>query len=166
MKTLFLKENILLRAAIIFFTLVAALFYFTSKQRMENGIAVQNGSPVPNVSEEPAQTAPQNNAVNVKEDIGNHTTVRYEKGSFTPREVTIAAETGCFVEIQNESENNLTPRVGPYDPKKERGFLYPPIPPHGKSLIDPRYGTIASISFYGKENPAAQFSVHMDPTCL
>ena len=166
MKALFLKENILLRAAVIFFTLVAALFYFTSRQRIENGSAIQSESSVPNVSEEPAQTAPQNNAVNVKESIADHTTVRYEKGSFAPREVIIANGTGCFVEIQNESENNLTPRVGPYDPKKERGFLYPPIPPHGKSLIDPRYGTIASISFYGKENPTAQFSVHMDPTCL
>ena len=165
MKTLFLKENISAAAAVIFFTLVAALFYFTSRQGIENGSAVQSGSPVPSVSEEP-QTAPPNNAVNVKEDTGNHTTVRYEKESFTPRDVTIANETGCFIEIQNESENNLTPRLGPYDPKKERGFSYPPIPPHGKSLIDPRYGAIVNLSFYGKENPGAQFNVHVDPTCL
>ena len=126
---------------------------------------VQTILPSPAASEQPIQTTPQKNPVKVMEDQGTHSTVRYMLG-FSPREVTVKNETGCFVDIQNDGDAVLVPRLGTYDPKKEQGFLYPAILAHKSSLIDPRYGTVPRLIFYDKNNPAADFSVHIDPTCL
>ncbi|MDP3778999.1 MAG: hypothetical protein Q8R30_03100 [bacterium] len=168
MKTYF-ERSILFWAVIIFFALIAALFYFTGSKRLQND-TIENQvklSPSLSPSEQPVQYIPQNGSpVQVKEDQENPISVRYANGTFTPSEVTIKNETGCFVEIQNAGDQNIIPRLGPYDPQKEQGFLYPSIAPGNTSLIDPRYGTGAAFSFYDKNNPAASFIVHIDPTCL
>lgn len=158
------EKNMILLAVIIFFALVIALFYVTSGKKIEERGLVQNTPPPPSVT--PAYTPIQYNAVNVQEDNDIHTTVRYEYGSFSPTMITVANETGCFVEIQNASDQNIAVRLGPYDPKQEKGFLYPPIAPGKNSLIDPRYGTMKEFSFYNKNNPSAVFDVSIDPTCL
>ena len=164
---LLLEKNIVWWTIIIFFASVAALFYATRTRQKEDGNMVQVilPSPSPSISEQPAQKAPQKNSVKVMEDQGAHSTVRYMQG-FSPREVTVKSETGCFVDIQNDGDMVLVPRLGPYDPKKEQGFLYPAIPAHKNSLIDPRYGTVPRLVFYDKNNPAEDFSVYIDPTCL
>ena len=154
---------------IIFFILVGILFYATNEKNDEQNETINEGNsimPSPIPSEIPVQIIPKRNQVNIQEDKGNNTFVRYEKGLFIPHEITIKNETGCFVEIRNAGDTNVIPRLGPYDPKKERGFLYPAISPRTKSLIDPRYGTDISESFYDKDNPAASFIIHIDPTCL
>ena len=165
MNALFQRKAIVW-SAIIFFACVAILFYMTRGTKIEDKEIVQQISPSPSASEEPKQELPQRNTVNVIEDTGNHTTVRYEKGVFTPHEITVTTEQGCFVEIQNQSNTILTPRLGPYDPQKEQGFPYPPIASGATSLIDPRYGATARFSFYAKENSATYFTVYIDPTCL
>ena len=159
------EKNIILLTVIIFFALIAVLFYVTSGKRIEERGLVQEGiSPSPSVL--PLQTPMQKNAVQVQEDSGIHSSMRYEHGSFSPVSIAIANETGCFVEIQNASDEDVVVRLGPYDPQQERGFLYPPIAPHENSLIDPRYGTITQFSFYNKNNPSAIFAVSIDPTCF
>ena len=163
------RKNMLYAVVIIFFILVGILFYATNeKNDKQNGIIHKGNSimqsPIP--SEIPVQIIPKGNQVNVQEDKGNNTFVRYEKGLFIPREITIKNETGCFFEIQNTGNTDIIPRLGPYDPQKEKGFLYPAVSPHTKSLIDPRYGTDTSESFYDKNNPTADFIVHIDPTCF
>ena len=164
---LLLEKNRVWWAVIIFFACVALLFYVTRTRQREDGDMVQAILPSasPSASEQPAQMPPQNNSVKVREDNGIHSTVRYAHG-FSPREITVKNETGCFVDIQNDGDTTLVPRLGPYDPKKEQGFLYPAIPAHKNSLIDPRYGTGTHFVFYDKNNPAAELSVHIDPTCL
>ena len=154
---------------IIFFILVGILFYATNEKNDEQNETINEGNsimPSPIPSEIPVQIIPKRNQVNIQEDKGNNTFVRYEKGLFTPRNITIKNETGCFFEIQNTGDMDVIPRLGPYDPANEKGFLYPRISPHTKSLIDPRYGTDTSESFYDKNNPTADFIVHIDPTCL
>ena len=169
MKIISSRKNIFYVVAIIFFILVGILFYVTNEKNNGNNKEIKREiwvteSPTP--SEIPVQIIPKSNQVNVQEDKGNNTFVRYEKGLFIPHEITIKNETGCFFEIQNTGNMNVIPRLGPYDPQKEKGFLYPAVSPHTKSLIDPRYGTDASESFYDKNNPTADFIVHIDPTCL
>ena len=162
---LWLEKNIVWWAVIIFFACVGLLFYATRARQMPDREMVQEASPWPRTSEEATQTPPRSNAVKVMEDNGIHSTVRYAHG-FSPAEITIKNETGCFVDIQNDGDTVLVPRLGPYDPKKEQGFLYPAIPAHKNSLIDPRYGTMPRLVFYDKNNPTAELSVHIDPTCL
>ena len=154
--------------AIIFFAVIAALFYFTKEIKIQERGLTESGFPMPlaSASESPTQAPPQNNAVRVQEDNGNHSAVRYEHGSFTPAEITVKTETGCFIEINNASDQELIPRLGPYDPKQEKGFLYSPIAAHKNGLIDPRYGSVSQFSFYNKNNPSATFIVHIDPTCF
>lgn len=158
------EKNLIFLTVIIFFAIVIALFYVTSGKKIEERGLVQNTLPPPSAT--PAPTSIQNNAVNIQEDNGIHTTVRYEYGSFNPTMITVANETGCFVEIQNASDQHIAVRLGPYDPKQEKGFLYPSIAPGKNSLIDPRYGTIKEFLFYNKHNPSAVFTVFLDPTCL
>ena len=167
MKSYF-ERNILFGSAVIFFALVAVLFLVTgNKKPQENTQRTPTPSPSESSSDIPVEFTPQNGSpMKIKENTGNNTAVRYEHGMFTPHEVTITNKTGCFVEIQNAGDQNIVPRLGPYDPKKEQGFLYPSIPPTKASLIDPRYGTMATASFYDKNNPAASFIVHIDATCL
>lgn len=158
-------------AIILFFALVAILFYVTTEKRIEDRGLVENEpssslSPSPNPSQVPLEKPIQNNAVQVQEDNGVHSTVRYERGLFSPLEITVTNETGCFVEIKNMSDTDVVPRLGPYNPNQEKGFLYPPIVPHESSLIDPRYGEGMQFSFYNKNNSDAQFIAHIDPTCL
>lgn len=148
----------------IFFVCIIILFFLTSGKKIEEKGLVQDISPSPSII--PAYTPEENNAVHMQEDNGVHATVRYEHGSFNPTHSTVTNETGCFVEIQNASDQSLVVRLGPYDPKQEKGFLYPSIAPHENSLIDPRYGTITQFSFYNKNNPSATFAVSIDPTCL
>lgn len=154
--------------AIIFFAVIAALFYFTRGIRIEERGLTQSASPLSPASslESPAETPVRHNGVKVQEDNGNHSIVRYERASFAPAEITVKNETGCFVEIDNASNEEVIPRLGPYDPKQEKGFLYSPIAAHKNGLIDPRYGTIAQFSFYNKNSVRATFIVHIDPTCL
>lgn len=152
---------------IIFFSLVALLFLLTRGQRIEEHRQVYEPSPSSSPSSiEPAHEDQPGPAMHVQQDASNHTSVRYANGSFTPPEIMITTETGCFVEIQNKSNRNLVPRLGPYDSHKEQGFLYPPVAPGTHSLIDPRYGTVTTFSFYDKNNSGATFIVHIDPTCL
>ncbi len=164
----YFEKNILLGSAVIFFALVAVLFLVTgNKKHQENTQSTPSLSPSESSSDIPIEFIPQNGSpMKIKENTGNNTAVRYEHGMFTPHEVTITNETGCFVEIQNAGDQNIIPRLGPYDPQKEKGFLYPSIAPGKTSLIDPRYGTGILFSFYEKSNPTADFIVHIDPTCL
>lgn len=149
---------------IIFFVCIIILFYVTSGKKIEEKGLVQDISPSPSII--PPYTPEENNAVHVQEDNGIHATVRYEHGLFNPTHITVTNETGCFVEIQNASDQSLVVRLGPYNLKQEKGFLYPSIAPHENSLIDPRYGAITQFSFYNKNNPSATFAVSIDPTCL
>ncbi len=165
MKVLF-EKNTLFLGIIVFFACVAILFYFTNERQIKDGQTMQSILPSPSTSQEPPKVVPQHNSVNVIEDNGNHSTVHYEHGLFTPHEVTIKNETGCFIAIQNADNTTIIPRLGPYDAKKEQGFLYPPILPHKDSLIDPRYGKSSQFLFYNRNNPHADFIVHIDPTCL
>lgn len=158
------EKNIFLATVFIFFTIIIVLFYVTGGKRIEERGLVQNISPSPSVV--PSQAPMQNNTVEVGEDKGIHAAVRYEHGVFNPKNITITNEIGCFVEIQNTSDQNVIPRLGPYTPQEEKGFLYPSIATHENSLIDPRYGTITQLSFYNKNNPSAVFTVSIDPTCL
>jgi len=160
------EKNIFLVAVFIFFAIIIVLFYVTSGKRIEERGIIQDMSPLPSSSEMPLQAPTQNNTVKVKEDDGIHAAVRYEHGLFNPRNITITNETGCFVEIQNVSDQDVIPRLGPYIEGKEKGFLYPSIAPDKSSLIDPRYGTITQFFFYNKNNPSAVFTVFIDPTCL
>lgn len=168
MKTYF-ERSILFWSVIIFFALVAALFYFTGGKKIQNKTIENQADISPSSSplEQPIKYIPQNgNPMKVKEKQENVTSVRYGNGIFTPSEVTIKNENGCFVEIQNAGDANIIPRLGPYDSQKEQGFLYPSIEPTKTSLIDPRYGTMTTALFYDKNNPTAVFIVHIDPTCL
>jgi len=159
------EKNIIMGSVLIFFTLVAILFLVTgSEKNRENKTSV---SPFESPSDIPVQFIPQNGSpMEVKEKIENNTVIRYADGAFTPHDVSIKNKTGCFVEIQNADHLIITPRLGPYDPQKERGFLYPPIAPGKTSLIDPRYGSGTTYSFYEKSKTTADFIVHIDPTCL
>jgi len=157
MKSYF-EKNILIWSAIIFFAIVALLFYVTENKKYE--APKENPTPI-----SPSQSSSEH-PTRVEEDQGNHTSVRYDQGQFSPPEITIKTENGCFVEIQNASNKNLIPRLGPYNPDKEQGFLYPAIAPGKTSLIDPRYGARITFSFYDKNNPGGSFIVHIDPTCL
>ena len=151
-------------AIVTFCILIAVLFYATSSKKIEERGLVENVLPSPSFL--PSQTSVPNNAVQVQEDNLAHATVRYEQGSFSPADITVTHETGCFVEVQNMSDADVVVRVGPYDAKQEKGFLYPPIAPHNSALIDPRHGVITQFSFYNKNNPDAQFKARIDPTCL
>ena len=155
-------------AIILFFALIAILFYATRGKRIEERGLVQHQSPLPvlSPSQVPTPEPMQNNTVHVQDDDGMNTIVRYDQGHFIPTKITIANETGCFVGIQNASDTDVLVRLGPYNPKQEKGFLYPSIAPHETSLIDPRYGVVTQFSFYNKNNPSAIFTVFIDPTCL
>ena len=133
--------------------------------KKEAGERMQTMQP-PRPLQIPMHNIPKHNSIKVQEDNGGHAVIQYGKGLFTPHEITIKNEIGCFIEIQNADDTDVIPRLGPYNPKKETGFLYPNIPPHTKSLIDPRYGASSSEFFYNKNNPTADFIVHIDPTCL
>lgn len=163
------EKHVFLWAVIIFFILVIVLFYITKERRHEYKKFAQpivSGSSLPLPSSQPSQQPFLNNAVRVEEDSGIHTAVRYEDKLFIPKNITIANESGCFVEIQNKSDEIVIPRLGPYDSKEEKGFLYSSIAAHARSLIDPRYGVATQVSFYNKNNLSAIFIVHIDPTCL
>ncbi len=149
---------------VIFFAVIAVLFYLTKGIKIQERGLAQSVSPLP--SESPVQPPVQYNAVKVQEDNGNHSTVQYEHGSFTPAEITVKNETGCFVEIDNASDQEVIPRLGPYDSKQEKGFLYSSIAAHKNGLIDPRYGNVTQFSFYNKNNSRATFTAHIDPTCF
>lgn len=168
MNLLSTEKNNIFFAIILFFALVAILFYVTSEKRIEERGLVQDVSPSPFLT--PFQTPPstpiQNNAVKIEENNNTHAIVRYEQGSFNPKDITVTNETNCVVNIQNMSNQDVIPRLGPYDPKQEKGFLYPAIAPRQTSLIDPRYGVITQFSFYNKNNPSAVFNVSIDSTCL
>ncbi len=165
---LFIKKIIL--PIVIFFALVALLFYFTSgrTQKDQKTNPQYSAIPTPASDREPLATpAPASNGgVKIIEDQGGHVQVRYRERVFSPASVTVKNDNGCFVEIQNASDEIVIPRLGPYTSGKEIGFLYPAIAPRSSALIDPRYGTIHRFSFYNKNNPAAVFSVSIDPTCL
>lgn len=158
------EKNMIIGAVAIFFALIALLFILTSATRSEDNNMVNTASesrlPSPVYNDQPGP------AMRVEDDQGNHTTVRYMNGSFTPRDVTVSGDPDCFIEIKNESDTTLTPRLGPYDPSKESGFLYTAIDPHASAVIDPRYGAIATLSFYNKHNPSAIFTVHLGLACL
>lgn len=158
------EKNMIFWTVIIFFLCIIILFYITSGKKIEERGFVQHIQASPSII--PPYTPEENNAVHVQEDNGIHAVIRYEHTSFNPKNITVTNEMGCFVEIQNASYQNIAVRLGPYDPKKEKGFLYPLIAPGKSSLIDPRYGAITQFSFYNKNNPSATFSVSIDPTCL
>ncbi len=168
MNPLSTEKNIIFFAIILFFTLVVILFYVTMGKKIEERGLVQNASPSPSSIpfQTPWATPAQNNTVKREENNDIHAIVRYEQGLFNPADITVTNETDCVVEIQNTSDQDVIPRLGPYDPKQEKGFLYPAIAPRQTSLIDPRYGIATQFSFYNKNNPSAVFTVSIDPTCL
>ena len=97
MKIISSRKNIFYVVAIIFFILVGILFYVTNeKNDKQNGIIHEGNSIMqsPTPSEIPVQIIPKSNQVKIQEDKGNNTFVRYEKGLFIPREITIKNETG------------------------------------------------------------------------
>lgn len=160
------KKNILWWGVIIFFALVGALFYVTNSSRRQDDKQPDTSiSPVPSTSSTSRPIAPKN-PVNVIEKMEGETTVIYENELFTPREVVVKNETGCYVVIENKSNTDVTARLGPYNPKKEQGFLYAPVASQARMAIDPRYGTISRALFYNKNNTAAHFLVRIDATCL
>ena len=149
--------------AVIFFAIIGGLFLATSGSKKAN-TATPSESLAP--SSDNAIETPSGNAVKVIEPPANHSVVEYNHGAFTPAMITLKNETGCFVEIKNASDEEVIPRVGPYVAGKESGFLYGKIGPRQSESIDPRYGTLNDLTFYNKNNPAAFFKIHLDPTCL
>lgn len=164
-----IEKNILFFALIIFSVFLSVLFFFTSAERANQGDSAPRVSASPDsvYDRDSIQTPDTNSPIKVIEDNNSsRSTVRYEHGTFTPIEIVIKSETGCFVQIENASNESVIPRVGPYVHGKEKGFLYPSVAPGGSGLIDPRYGHINQFSFYNKNKPNAVFIVHIDPTCL
>ena len=149
--------------AAIFFAIIAGLFLGTSGSKEASKVIPLES--VSSSSDNPAEM-PSGNAVRVIEPQANHSVVEYNHGVFTPAMIILKNETGCFVEIKNASDEEVIPRVGPYAAGKESGFLYGTIGPRQSGSIDPRYGTLNDLPFYNKNNPAAVFKVHLDPTCL
>lgn len=96
--------------------------------------------------------------------------VHYKDGVFTPQSLSLQrknpGDPGCLITVVNDSSDLLSIRVGPYEAGKVKGFPYPAIAPGKSGTIDPRYGTIAEISFYSVNTPAAVFLAHLQPTCL
>ena len=164
-----IRENALLWTVLIFFALIGILFYYTSRRVFENQEFAQDQipsqSPSSSLLPTPLPSKPASNAVHVIEDTGEHSTTHYQNKIFIPHTIRITRETGCFVAIENKSNEDVIPRLGPYDAKNERGFLYSPIHPATTGLIDPRYATFAVLSFYNKNRPEASFVVDIDPSC-
>ncbi len=155
-------------AVIIFFACLAVLFYVTKGGNQEQSGLTEDQSLQPSDSPSAEFFPPefQGGSAKVIDDAGDHTRTRYDGVRFNPSEVTIQTETGCFVEVENAGSGDLSMRLGPYDARKQQGFPYLPIASGASGRIDPRYGTGKEFLFYAKENIAAVFIVHIDPTCL
>ena len=96
--------------------------------------------------------------------------VHFKDGAFTPKSLSLKRKSpgdpGCLITIVNDSNDLLSVRVGPYEAGKAKGFPYPSIAPGKSGMIDPRYGSIADISFYSVDKPEALFTAHLEPTCV
>lgn len=164
---IFFEKNVIFWA-VFFFMSVSVLLYITNDRRADDEELTQEELlplPVSSQSTAPIPSVPDN-GVRVLEKNSLQTTVIYKDGSFHPHEITVKNETSCYIAIENKSGDQVIPRLGPYDPKKETGFPYPAIAPGSTGMIDPRYGMGAQFSFYDKNNPNADFIVHIDPTCF
>ena len=100
----------------------------------------------------------------------NGPVVNYKNGQFSPPTVQLkvsASGMGCLLKVQNQDQNPLTIRLGPYTMslKDNYGQKYDPIPPGKYLIFDPRFG-MTKEEFLNLNRPEEKFEVEVDSSCL
>jgi hypothetical protein len=148
------------------FILIMALLTFALLQWLKPTKESQPNTDEPYSSQIPKE----NNAVKIKEPSGDGVIgqkIYYKSGSFTPAVIHMkdnAENDGCLLTLVNEGENDLKIGLSPHNENGDPGSDYPPVPPGGKLIFDPRY-RVTEIKFHDHKNPSSGFEVILDGKC-
>lgn len=96
-------------------------------------------------------------------------TILYRDHHFDPITVTLEQNeknTGCVIQIKNESADPLVIRLSPHEKalKGNYGGQYDPIPPGKFIIIDPRFD-MGYESFHNHAIPSEEFHVRIGNSC-